>query len=109
MSLAHVCGQDLSLHSVSNYAPILLVVADDICVRESLDLLIRCKGWQPEIFESPQEFLAWPRPLVPSCLVLDVSFGVLASQACPYCYNTGYGSPGTRCGYCRRAKRGKRR
>jgi hypothetical protein len=23
-------------------------------------------------------------------------FGVLASQACPYCYNTGYSSPGTR-------------
>jgi hypothetical protein len=28
-------------------------------------------------------------------------FGVLASQACPYCYNTGYSSPGTRCSYCR--------
>jgi len=27
-------------------------------------------------------------------------FGVLASQACPYCYNTGYSSPGTRCSYC---------
>jgi hypothetical protein len=27
--------------------------------------------------------------------------GVLASQACPYCYNTGYSSPGTRCSYCR--------
>jgi len=28
-------------------------------------------------------------------------FGVLASQVCPYCYNTGYSSPGTRCSYCR--------
>lgn len=28
-------------------------------------------------------------------------FGVLASQACPYCYNTGYSSPGTPCSYCR--------
>ena len=28
-------------------------------------------------------------------------FGVLASHACPYCYNTGYSSPGTRCSYCR--------
>ena len=27
--------------------------------------------------------------------------GVLASQVCPYCYNTGYSSPGTRCSYCR--------
>jgi len=28
-------------------------------------------------------------------------FGVLASQVCPYCYDTGYSSPGTRCSYCR--------
>lgn len=73
MSLAHVFGQDLSLHCVSNCAPIVFVVADDIFVRESLDLLIRREGWRPETFESPQEFLARPRPLVPSCLVLDVS------------------------------------
>ena len=73
MSLAHVFGQDLSLQCVSNYAPIVFVVDDDISVRESLDLLIRSEGWQPETFESPEEFLARPRPLVPSCLVLDVS------------------------------------
>ena len=28
-------------------------------------------------------------------------FGVLTSQACPYCYDTGSCSPGTRCSYCR--------
>jgi hypothetical protein len=32
-------------------------------------------------------------------------FGVLASRVCPYCYNTGYSSPGTRCSYCQGAKR----
>ena len=53
--------------------PIVFVVDDDISVRESLELLIRCEGWQPEIFPSAQEFLACPRALVPSCLVLDVS------------------------------------
>jgi hypothetical protein len=31
--------------------------------------------------------------------------GVLASQVCPYCYNTGYSSPGTRCSYCRSGER----
>ena len=46
---------------------------DDISVRESLELLIRSEGWQAETFESAQEFLAHPRALVPSCLVLDVS------------------------------------
>ena len=42
MSLAHVFGQDLSLHCVSHCAPIVFVVDEDISVRESLDLLIRC-------------------------------------------------------------------
>ena len=53
--------------------PIVFVVDDDISVRESLELLIRCEGWRPETFSSAQEFLARPRPLVPSCLVLDCS------------------------------------
>jgi FixJ family two-component response regulator len=52
---------------------IVFVVDDDISVRESLELLIRCEGWQPEVFASAQEFLLHPRRLVPSCLVLDLS------------------------------------
>jgi FixJ family two-component response regulator len=57
----------------SHATPIVFVVDDDISVRESLELLIRSEGWQPETFESAQAFLAHPRALVPSCLVLDVS------------------------------------
>jgi FixJ family two-component response regulator len=53
--------------------PIVFVVDDDISVRESLELLIRCEGWQPETFASAREFLARPRVFAPSCLVLDVS------------------------------------
>jgi FixJ family two-component response regulator len=53
--------------------PIVFVVDDDVSVRESLELLIRYAGWQAEIFASAQEFLAQPRILVPSCLVLDVA------------------------------------
>jgi len=53
--------------------PIVFVVDDDISVRESVELLIRCEGWQPETFASGQEFLTRPRALVPSCLVLDFS------------------------------------
>ena len=54
-------------------SPIVFVVDDDVSVRESLELLIRNAGWQPEIFESAQEFLSRSRVLVPSCLVLDVT------------------------------------
>jgi len=53
--------------------PIVFVVDDDVSVRESLELLVRCEGWQPETFASAQEFLDHPRVHTPNCLVLDVS------------------------------------
>jgi FixJ family two-component response regulator len=59
--------------SISHGTPIVFVVDDDISVRESLESLLGCEGWEPETFASAQEFLIRPRPLVPSCLVLDVS------------------------------------
>jgi FixJ family two-component response regulator len=52
---------------------IVFVVDDDVSVRESLELLIKSAGWQPETFESAQEFLSRPQPAVPCCLVLDVT------------------------------------
>lgn len=58
---------------MSQATPTVFVVDDDISVRESLELLIRCEGWQPEIHASAQEFLARPRVFAPSCLVLDIS------------------------------------
>jgi FixJ family two-component response regulator len=57
---------------VSHATPIVFVVDDDVSVRESLEWLIISAGWQPEVFASAQEFLARPRLLAPSCLVLDV-------------------------------------
>jgi len=57
----------------SNATPIVFVVDDDISVRESLEALIRFVGWQTETFASAKEFLARPRAIVPSCLVLDIS------------------------------------
>jgi FixJ family two-component response regulator len=52
--------------------PTVFVVDDDLSVRESLKLLIESAGWQSEVFASGREFLARPRVLAPSCLVLDV-------------------------------------
>jgi FixJ family two-component response regulator len=53
--------------------PIVFVVDDDVSVRESLEALLRCEGWQPETYASASEFLARPRVQTPSCLILDVS------------------------------------
>jgi FixJ family two-component response regulator len=58
---------------MSHATPIVFVVDDDVSVRESLESLIRFAGWHPETFSSAQEFIARPRVLAPSCLVLDVA------------------------------------
>src|SRR5580693_8114230 len=59
--------------SVSDATPIVFVVDDDISVREALEGLIRFAGWQSETFASAEKFLARPRCLTPSCLILDIS------------------------------------
>lgn len=70
-TLAHIFGHELEPRTYG--APIVFVVDEDASVRESLEVLIRCQGWQPVTFSCAQEFLACPRAFVPSCLVLDVS------------------------------------
>ena len=57
----------------SRGTPIVFVVDHDVSVRESLELLICKAGWQPETFESAQEFLRRDRVLMPSCLILDIA------------------------------------
>jgi FixJ family two-component response regulator len=73
MNSTYALCHELGTPSLLGMGPIVFVVDDDISVRESLELLIRCEGWQPETFASAQEFLTRPRALVPSCLVLDFS------------------------------------
>jgi FixJ family two-component response regulator len=51
---------------------IVFVVDDDASVREALGSLLRSADLKVETFASAQEFLAGPRPYLPSCLVLDV-------------------------------------
>src|SRR5580765_4584247 len=70
---AHAFGHKFELSRMSHAVPIVFVVDDDVSVRESLELLIRCEGWEPQTFASAPEFLAHPRTLLPSCLVLDIS------------------------------------
>jgi FixJ family two-component response regulator len=64
-------GHELTLPPVAQIAPVVFVVDDDVSVRESLELLIRCEGWQPRTFASALEFLDCRRTIGPSCLILD--------------------------------------
>ena len=70
-SAGHV--DEVEGRQMSDVTSIVFVVDDDVSVRESLELLIRAAGWQPETFASAQTFLSRPRPAVPCCLVLDVT------------------------------------
>jgi FixJ family two-component response regulator len=82
--------------------PTVVVVDDDISVRESLELLIQNEGWQPELFESAGAFMARLPTVEPSCLILDVNLPDLsgldiqqrvsdAKSSAPIIFITGYG------------------
>src|SRR5262245_64920488 len=57
---------------MSKTSALVYVVDDDESVRRALGSLVRLAGLTVQTFPSAQEFLAFPRPDVSSCLVLDV-------------------------------------
>jgi FixJ family two-component response regulator len=82
--------------------PTVVVVDDDVSVRESLELLIQNEGWEPALFESAQAFLARLPSAAPSCLILDVNLPDLSGldiqqrisdekSSTPIIFITGYG------------------
>jgi FixJ family two-component response regulator len=66
-------GDNLSPIADSHTAPTVFVIDPDIHIRQSLELLILSRGWQAQTCDSVSEFLAQPRPSVPSCLILAFS------------------------------------
>lgn len=73
MNLAQTSRRELTLSPIPSLVPVVFVVDDDISVRRSLELLIRAEGWQAQTFPSAKSFLNRPRPLVPSCLIVNPS------------------------------------
>jgi FixJ family two-component response regulator len=82
--------------------PTVVVVDDDVSIREALELLIQNEGWRAALFESAEAFLARLPTLVPSCLILDVNLPDLsgldiqqrvsdAKFSTPIIFITGYG------------------
>ena len=58
---------------MSDTGALVYVVDDDVSAREGVARLIRSAGMMTKTFASGEEFLAAPRPKIPSCLVLDVN------------------------------------
>ena len=87
-------------------APIVYVVDDDETLRRALSALLRSAGFRVETFASSRAFLAFERPDVPSCLILDVRLadesGLAVQEAAvraglnvPILFMTGYGDVAT--------------
>ena len=51
---------------------LVLIVDDDIRVREALQDLLAASGLRSAVFASAAEYIAYPIPDVPACLILDV-------------------------------------
>src|SRR5262245_8069913 len=73
MSSAHSLGHPQRLPSIPNITPIVFIVDQDASVRGSLERLVRSEGWLAESFESARDLLAHPLPVVPTCLVLNLT------------------------------------
>jgi len=82
--------------------PVVLVIDDDLAVRDSLASLFRSVGLRVKVFGSATEFLRRGPPNAPSCLVLDVrlpgtsglDFQIELAQAgthIPIIFMTGHG------------------
>jgi FixJ family two-component response regulator len=52
--------------------PIVFLVDDDASLRKALTALIGSVGLDVRAFATPAEFLAYPRPDRPSCVILDL-------------------------------------
>jgi len=70
VNIASTFGQIPSSEPHVRAIPIVFFITGDMSDQESLKSLIASQGWQVETFDSVREFLARPRPFVPSCLIL---------------------------------------
>ena len=61
--------------------PVVFVVDDDQSVREAISSLLRSAGFQVNLFASAEEFLRFPEPTAPGCLILDIQLPELSGLA----------------------------
>jgi len=51
---------------------VVFVVDDDIRVRNAIGGLLQSWGWRTEAFGAAADYLAYPKPDLPACLILDL-------------------------------------
>ena len=73
MTMTTLNGRDHSTSRASATTPVVFIVHDDGSVRDSLEFMMEATGLRAETFASAHAFLARPKTMVPSCLILDVT------------------------------------
>jgi FixJ family two-component response regulator len=85
----------------------IFLVDDDASVRKALGRLIRCAGYDVEVFGAASEYLAHDTPARPACLVLDIRMPGMTGvelqrtiigtdMSLPIVFITGHGDEATR-------------
>jgi FixJ family two-component response regulator len=72
-NISYTLAQKFDSPPMSHGRPIVFLITDDISERDTLKSMVARHGWHFEKFECVEEFLARPRPVVPSCLILTRS------------------------------------
>src|SRR5580704_7015829 len=57
---------------MSQPGEIVFLVDDDARVRAALGELLESLGWRAETFAAAGDYVAYPKPDIPACLILDV-------------------------------------
>ena len=57
---------------MSGHGEIVFLVDDDARVREAISELLQSLGWQARTFAAAGDYVAYPKPDLPACLILDV-------------------------------------
>lgn len=65
-------NEHMPMNKVVKNERLVYIVDDDAPLRQALGSLLRSIGLQVELFGSVADFMRYPRPDIPSCLVLDV-------------------------------------
>jgi FixJ family two-component response regulator len=57
---------------MSRHGEIVFLVDDDARVREAISELLESLGWRAKTFAAAGDYVAYPKPDLPACLILDV-------------------------------------
>jgi FixJ family two-component response regulator len=66
-------GHTQRVRNIDSRPATVYIVDGDSATRDALESMVADAGWQPAVAASAAEFMALPRTVAPSCLLLDLN------------------------------------